>query len=850
LRKYIAEGVSAYEANLYQRVVSSDAKADYPYMASLPFDIEDANLFFGREAATQSLYQAIQKDRLTVLSAKSGAGKTSLLKAGLLPRLIRARMFPVYVGVRSDLANPSLALKRRIAGHHDSWPQKLSELSLHRFLWVVCSSLRHPTQELIVILDHFENFLIWHPKPSLRSAFIEDLADCYEDHLLPVRFVISLDKAYLGDLSEFQGSIPNILHNVYRVSSMNRKEMVEAIAGPLSQISRCVSLEPSLLDALLRDLGQGEVELTHLQIICDRLFGTLPRDATRITSDLYQSIGEAEGILSGYLDGFLVMLRADKRLIARGILKELVSSEATNRTLDITTMRNRLQIDQDLLDDVLGRLVDARLLRRVDESGIPEYELAGAYLVGEVMQWVGQDELENKRAQDLLQGELAGWRLRKSSIDDEGLDVLRNHVKYLDLDDESNALLLYSALHQAHDVGFWWGQIKKKEEAMRQIPFERMIEHLAENFPVCKRLARHLKSGSDEVLLQPLLSAFRSAFRSADGRARRDAARVLWTFASRLSLQEIVTLAGILWPFWLVQALPFALGLVLLVLIVPQAWFRVVRVHAVPGKWLPIAGGDFVIGTDREEAEYASSLCLEGEALDLDRCPDSEDLLVWSGRLTGAWLPDFSIMENEVTNAQYRQCLNDGYCSMPEDWDYKQDDANKPATGLDWSEAAAYCQWLGGRLPTEGEWEKAARGRNGNYFPWGNEWDPVKANLEHYGKGSVRSVNEYAASDASPYDILNMAGNVREWTASVGFPHPEGKSFTNVVLTLEEVDENKPIVLRGGSWQNERSSGMASRRGLDSIHSRRATTGFRCVCPADAICESPWTWWWVWFGEY
>jgi formylglycine-generating enzyme required for sulfatase activity len=67
----------------------------------------------------------------------------------------------------------------------------------------------------------------------------------------------------------------------------------------------------------------------------------------------------------------------------------------------------------------------------------------------------------------------------------------------------------------------------------------------------------------------------------------------------------------------------------------------------------------------------------------------------------------------------------------------KKKSINNPATNLNWFQANTYCQWLGARLPTEGEWEKAARGPNGNYFPWGNNWDPIKVNLEQYGIGTV-----------------------------------------------------------------------------------------------------------------
>lgn len=102
LNDYLKQAVAAYEARMYQLIARPAAPPDQPYKFLYAFEIEDANIFFGRDTATEELHNVILKDRLTVLHAKSGAGKTSLLNAGLSPRLIREGCLPVYARPYED----------------------------------------------------------------------------------------------------------------------------------------------------------------------------------------------------------------------------------------------------------------------------------------------------------------------------------------------------------------------------------------------------------------------------------------------------------------------------------------------------------------------------------------------------------------------------------------------------------------------------------------------------------------------------------------------------------------------------------------------------------------------------
>jgi formylglycine-generating enzyme required for sulfatase activity len=133
------------------------------------------------------------------------------------------------------------------------------------------------------------------------------------------------------------------------------------------------------------------------------------------------------------------------------------------------------------------------------------------------------------------------------------------------------------------------------------------------------------------------------------------------------------------------------------------------------------------------------------------------------------FLDAFWIDKVEVTNSMYEKCIRAGVCSLPivqgnpyyEKWIYR----DYPVVYVNWFEAGKYCAWTGRRLPTEAEWEKAARGTAGQDFPWGNERpNPRLANFNESLIGGPLPVYRYPLG-ASPFGALNMAGNVREWVA-------------------------------------------------------------------------------------
>jgi iron(II)-dependent oxidoreductase len=159
------------------------------------------------------------------------------------------------------------------------------------------------------------------------------------------------------------------------------------------------------------------------------------------------------------------------------------------------------------------------------------------------------------------------------------------------------------------------------------------------------------------------------------------------------------------------------------------------------------------------------------------------------------------IYRTPVTVGQYRKfCVATGRAmpSAPE-FNVNWHRETHPIVNVTWDEASAYAKWAGGRLPTEAEWEKAARGADGRQYPWGNEWDPLKcANAVGKKPSGTRPVGLYL-SGASPYGILDMAGNVWEWCLDW---YDETYYKWAPARNPQGPPPRTYRVLRGGSWFN------------------------------------------------
>lgn len=193
-------------------------------------------------------------------------------------------------------------------------------------------------------------------------------------------------------------------------------------------------------------------------------------------------------------------------------------------------------------------------------------------------------------------------------------------------------------------------------------------------------------------------------------------------------------------------------------------------------------------------------------------------------------LAEYLIDRYEVTTAEYDACTAAGVCAARRKFS-KEGGPSQPVVGITWNDATTFCGWRGARLPTEAEWEKAARGSGGRIYPWG---DTVECGVANIGNGINRDCPDAPGrtvpvgsipTDVSPYGVYDMGGNAWEYVAdwydasyfaSSPSSNPRGPAM------------GKGRVVKGGSWYSPRLGAHASAR-TSRTHSRTEYDGFRCA---------------------
>jgi len=250
-------------------------------------------------------------------------------------------------------------------------------------------------------------------------------------------------------------------------------------------------------------------------------------------------------------------------------------------------------------------------------------------------------------------------------------------------------------------------------------------------------------------------------------------------------------------------------------------WFKIFQDTNL-GDMVAVPSGKFMMGTESDSIEELAKI----SGVDKERLLNEQPQRVM-------FLQEFYIDKFEVTNNQYKKFIYATGYKPPDNWvngTYPLGKGNYPVVGVSLMDATAYAKWAGKRIPTEMEWEKAARGDNGKEYPWGSSsisWSFLglfslpRCNIETSKKYGTGPVGSYIHG-RSPWGAYDMAGNAMEWVDSVYKPYPDSKHWDD--------DYKKGYyVLRGGSWYTDRFYARSAARIAKLKEEKSLEIGFRCV---------------------
>ena len=536
----LRRGIEALEQALWDQLEEADAPpAGNPYQGLPAYGLRDEKRFFGRGRAVDQLYERMRKRHLTVLHSESGAGKTSLLQAGIMPRLIREGHLPVYL--RPYDVNPARAVKQAFLDDLAVAPG-LAASPLRHFLRRV-SAVLGPERELFILLDQFEEFFA-HLHTDQQSEFIVELADCLKaQQLADVYWLIALRADFYSRLARFRPAIQEPFANDYYLDHLTVNEAKKAITEPAAR--RGVTFEYGLVDTLLSDLSakdaapsEKKIAAPQAQIVCFSLYELHKGGGSQekvISKTLYDDHGRAEGVLRTHLDRVIRQRLPDHQETTRQLLVTMVTADKRRAQRKKAELQTRLVpkiVSAAELDQMLAELVNSRLLVQKGDprSSDAIYELAHDHLLSEIELDPKVQRL--KAAKETLRLTTLPWRQREGiKLTQEELELISPYRQRLAEEKQfegKEALIVASALEEGHDVAGWLRTFELRPQDV-QLVTETLVDGDADQ----RRQA--LKGlGSCDRLPARLQAALEERFETGNPAQRRAATEALWSWRDQM----------------------------------------------------------------------------------------------------------------------------------------------------------------------------------------------------------------------------------------------------------------------------------------------------------------------------
>jgi hypothetical protein len=380
LKKYIPQAV----ANLKAAIREKKPSGGNPYHLLEALDINEQEQLAGRKAEIQKLIGNLESDRFAFLVGENGIGKTSLLRAGLMPALVKAGHWPLWIEATSEPLDTTI--KKHVLGSLNDFPA-LARRPMKDVLRLSAAFLPQESF-LVLLLDNVEEF--FDQLVEAQQTFAYQWMECANDANLRARYLFStVDVKH--HLNRFQSGEINPFANLTALSPLDRAAAREAILAPAR--SADIHVDEAFLEALLDDLGNTEVDPTRLQIVCHTLAGgngTLTRE---FSLPAYEKQNRADGIQQDYLDRAIHELSLSDRDSAWQTLSFLESANHNPRGAEwIGTELSVFGYRNVKVDSLLETLQRKHLVTFSEEG----YRLSSDSMKPRIRQWSEQEAVPRK----------------------------------------------------------------------------------------------------------------------------------------------------------------------------------------------------------------------------------------------------------------------------------------------------------------------------------------------------------------------------------------------------------------------------------------------------------------------
>lgn len=450
-----------------------------PYRFLDFFDVKDEDFFHGRDDDVDAVLEMLKQHPLMVLFGRSGIGKSSLIRAGLIAGLQHeAEQADTpqdsYLAIAARcLDDPSASIKAALIAAVEDIGFPTGDLPQNADLPEFLAAVKNlVNRKLAIFLDHFEEYFV-HLGPKVQESFLEEITRCVND-LPDVHWLLTIREDYVGSLYELQEQLPTIMHHLYRLGRLTREQAEEAITKPAQNFE--VRIEGTLVDRLLDDLYRDGIEPAQLEIVCDRIYQAKPRGMRTVTMSVYDRLGGVQKILAEFLDQILSQLSPADRRLAKTILKQMVASSEVRVTRTLERIATDLNEDREEVERVLARLVDLRLVRGVGKERQRQYELIHEYLAAQIEGWLSQREIQVQDVQDLLTRQLNNYEKFGILMHADELRIINDSRDSLSMSPEELDLTLRSSANEQMDEEYWFGRLNELGD--RQVPLlQSLLEH-------------------------------------------------------------------------------------------------------------------------------------------------------------------------------------------------------------------------------------------------------------------------------------------------------------------------------------------------------------------------------------